>query len=180
MLWCFIFLSLYLYLLFPPHSTEFSLISPKPSPTSLDHGAFCVEIYFCCSCTISLLCFKPFLFKLLERSDIFYPQNSSLVPPCEFLQGLLFTHESAHGSVLLETTLASAQLHPVGAGWSSPPKWFHFQLIPRHHFRQGGFMLCLLLLKLLIVIKTKLCCHKSEMAGFKRCCCKCHHWLCSL
>lgn len=107
------------------------------------------------------LCFQPFLFKLSERSDIFYPQNSSLVPPCEFLQGLLFTHGSAHGSVLLETAPASAPLHPAGTGWSAPPKRFHFQLIPRHPSDRGASRFALLLLKLLIVIKSKLCCHKE-------------------
>lgn len=153
--WCLISLSLCLYFRFPPRSTEFSVFSPKLSPASLGHGAFCVEIFFFFFIFgrflydfPSSLVSNPFRFKLLTagRSDIFYPQNRSLSShPVNSCRVCSSPHESGHGSVLLETAPASAQLHRVVTGLSSPRRCFHFQLIPRQPPDRGGFffMLCL-------------------------------------
>lgn len=96
----------------------------------------------------SSLVSNPFRFKLLTagRSDIFYPQNRSLSShPVNSCRVCSSPHESGHGSVLLETAPASAQLHRVVTGLSSPRRCFHFQLIPRQPPDRGGFffMLCL-------------------------------------
>lgn len=114
----------------------------------------------------SSLVSNPFRFKLLTagRSDIFYPQNRSLSShPVNSCRVCSSPHESGHGSVLLETAPASAQLHRVVTGLSSPRRCFRFQLIPRQPPDRGVFFFsCFAFLLLqLIVIKPKLCRHRE-------------------